>query len=264
MFKAFKESQKRHGPWHVAVLIMAGVALGIFGLYYMLSKRLIYCPMGDTLATFEATFNTDLISSNVSGTRFRFPANYTAFEDNQSSGTHPWLIFQGLLPGFAPNTKSLGIFEKSKLDDCDFYIQYKVVVAVVQKKPVPYWSDRGGADKLPAERMLSGAKNVAGPYGLREHRNMKLKQGYDTHPFPQVWLYSHTAGNRRTIFYCWRDKLLTHGCYTKAEPLAGVIAAQSPNLNFKYYFHRDDLKHWRKIDRESRALVRRFYEAGKK
>jgi len=246
------------------VLIMAGIALGILGLYYMLSKRLIYCPMGDTLAKFETTFDTDLISSNTNGIRFRFPANYTVFHKNQSSGNQPWLVFQGLLPGFKPNTKALGIFEKDKLGDCDFFIKDKVVIAVVPKKPRQYWSDRGGADKLSIDRMLSGTDDVAGPHGLREHRNRELKEGYDTQPFPKVWLYSHKSPTGQMLFYCWRDKLLTQGCYTKGEPLQGVIGAKAPNLSFKYYFHRDDLKRWRTIDRESRALVRSFYEAGQK
>ena len=264
MFKAWKDSQRRNGPWHIAVLLMVGIGVGIIGLYYLLSKKLIYCPMGDTRAKFETTFEKYLVSSTVGGVKFRFPVNYTAFQRNQRSGQHPWLVFQGLLPDLKPNFKELGIAEKSKLDDCDFFIGNKVVIAIVPRKPRQHWSDRGGADKLTVDRMLSGAEEIAGPFGLREHRNPKLKEGYDTHPFPKVWLYSHHYPKRQTLFYCWRDKLLTRGCYIKAEPLTNVVGAAAPNLDFKYYFHRDDLKHWQSIDREARALVRSFYKSGQK
>ena len=40
------------------------------------------------------------------------------------------------------------------------------------------------------------------------------------------------------------------------------IKSWDSRIAMKYFFHRDDLKRWREIDREVRALVRSFYEAG--
>ncbi len=239
---------------------MFGIAVGLVGLYYMLSKRLVYCPMGDTDAVFATTADTRPIFSEVSGVKFRYPVNFTAFEKNQKDGKHDWLIFQGLLPDLKPLSKKLGMLDRSKLDDCDFYIRGKIVTAVVQKKPKPFWTDRGGADIQSAARMLKRAEELSGPYGLKEHRNMKLEEGYDNYPFQQVWLYSHTFPDRRVIFYCWRDKIGSKGCYTKAEPFEVIAGKKTPNVFFKYFFHRDDLKHWKRIDAEVRLLLKSVYK----
>lgn len=264
MFKAFKESQRRHGPWHIAVFLMFGIIAGIIGLYYLLSKNLIYCPIGDTDATFSLTYDDRGVLSQVGGLKFWVPANYTLFLHNQRSGKHKWLVLHGLLPGLRALTEKLGMLEQNKLDDCDFYIKDKVVIALAQKNPRPRWLDRGGIDKKSAAKLLQGTVENIGPYGLLEHRSKVLKDYYDNYPFQKIWLFSHVFRNkRRVFFYCWRDKIGSQGCYTHAEPLGFLPEAKKAGISMKYFFHRNDLERWREIDREARALVRSFYEAGK-
>lgn len=263
MFKAWNESQRRNGPWHVAVLLMLGIGVGIIGLYYLLSKNLIYCPIGDSNLAFSPTYSDRGVLSEVGGLKFWLPANYAQFEQNQKSGTHPWLVLQGLLPGLRPLTKKLGIVERDKLDDCDFYVRDKVVVALVQKKPKPYWADRGGINSLSLKMVLQGTQELDGPHGLKEIHLMALKEGYSTNPFPQSWMYSHTYPDKRRIFlYCWRDKLGGRGCYSRAAPLDFTPETKASGVSMKYYFNYSDLARWREIDKEARALVRVFYEAG--
>jgi len=244
---------------------MLGIGVGILGLYYLLSKKLIYCPVGDADAVFNAIADERGVVSQLGDMTFRFPANTTVFRYNQTSGTHKWLVFHGLLPGLRAFSKEIGLVNQNKLDDCDFYVKDKVVIALVQQKPRPRWADRGGIDKKNDEALLQGTTESAGPYGLREHRSEKLKDYYDNYPFQKTWLYSHTfRKNRRVFFYCWRDKIGAQGCYTQAAPLDFVPGDQSTSLAMKYFFHRSDLERWREIDRETRALVRSFYEAGKR
>ena len=163
MFKAFKESQRRHGPWHIAVFLMFGIISGIIGLYYLLSKNLIYCPIGDTDATFSLTYDDRGVLSQVGGLKFWVPANYTLFLHNQRSGKHKWLVLHGLLPGLRALTEKLGMLEQNKLDDCDFYIKDKVVIALAQKNPRPRWLDRGGIDKKSAAKLYKALLRISAP-----------------------------------------------------------------------------------------------------
>jgi hypothetical protein len=262
MIESFRQSIRRHGPWHVMALLGLGILVGLIGVYVLLSQKVIYCPMGGTDAVFNPIVEGRIVDSELGGARFRFPANFAAFEHNQTSGRHAWLVWQGVLPGMRPLSGALDGSEKSKLETCDFYIKDKIVVAVLRKKPKPGWSDPGTIDTTPAERILAETDAVPGPHGLTEHRASRLAEGYDDHPFPKVWLYSHAGpAHRREFLYCWRDKIGLRGCYAKAAPLdpGGDGDDGDGGLVFKYFFSRGDLERWPEIARAARALVRGFH-----
>lgn len=231
---------KRHTPWHVPVLIAAGIAIlaGVFLFYYL----------GPTVSDITGTApkftaSPERVALTIGAAAFSIPQNYTRLPKTRGGGAQEEVELHALLPDLAP-------YSDAEAEAFDNTTASSRVLFMALRPSQRRLSEKDRLERIYLNQ-VENRQGMEGPYGLRRY----IFTRESNYPGQELYVGTDARGGQAVIV-----------CTTESADEPVPTCRRETDLGngifFSYEYRRGHLENWRDIDARAVALVSSFKAPG--